>query len=195
MVQGLGGSMLLPIGRLAILRNVSSEQYIAALAFVSVAGRRARIFGPMLGGWLVQSVSWHWIFLINVPIGVLGLAAAALPAGRPRLAGAALRLAGLRAAVAVHGGLRSRWTHRAAGGGAAHALWERRAVRHQPAVGVALYIPMRAAAAPLFRLALFREPNFSVGLAGNLACRIGSGAVPFLLLLCFSSVTRRCTPA
>ncbi|AOZ02961.1 MFS transporter [Cupriavidus sp. USMAHM13] len=183
-VQGLGGSMLLPIGRLAILRNVSSEQYIAALAFVSVAGQVGPIFGPMLGGWLVQSVSWHWIFLINVPIGVLGLAAVLryLPADRGLQAPPfdwlgcgllSLCMVAFSLALDAPGG----------GGGAAHALWSG-ALFATSLLSALLYIPhARRSRAPLFRLALFREPNFSVGLAGNLVCRIGSGAVPFLLPL------------
>ncbi|WP_273855092.1 MFS transporter, partial [Klebsiella pneumoniae] len=63
----------LPVGRLAVLRNIPGEQYIAALAFVSVAGQVGPLLGPALGGWLVQDASWHWIFLINVPVGLVGL--------------------------------------------------------------------------------------------------------------------------
>jgi MFS family permease len=72
-LQGLGGSMLLPIGRLAVLRSVSGEQYVSALAFISIAGQLGPIAGPTLGGWFVQAITWHWIFLINVPIGAAGL--------------------------------------------------------------------------------------------------------------------------
>ena len=72
-LQGLGGSMLLPIGRLAVLRSVSGEQYVSALAFISVAGQVGPIVGPTLGGWFVEAISWHWIFLVNVPVGAQGL--------------------------------------------------------------------------------------------------------------------------
>lgn len=51
--------MLLPIGRLAVLRRVPGDQYISALAFVSIAGQVGPIFGPTLGGLLVQAASWH----------------------------------------------------------------------------------------------------------------------------------------
>ena len=74
-LQGVGGSMLLPIGRLAVLRSVRGEQYVSALAMISIAGQVGPIVGPTLGGWFVEAVSWHWIFLINVPIGAVGLAA------------------------------------------------------------------------------------------------------------------------
>ena len=74
-LQGIGGSMLLPIGRLAVLRSVTGEAYVSALAVISIAGQVGPILGPTLGGWFVESISWHWIFLINVPIGALGLLA------------------------------------------------------------------------------------------------------------------------
>lgn len=180
-IQGIGGSMLLPIGRLAVLRNVSSEQYIAALAFVSVAGQVGPIFGPVLGGWLSQSASWHWIFLINVPVGAVGLLAvrrylprdgslAAPPfdwigCGLLSLCMVAFSLALDGPLQASHPGLSAALL---AGSIAAALLYIPHARRHRT---------------PLFRLALFREPNFSVGLAGNLVARIGSGAVPFLLPL------------
>ncbi|WP_317922424.1 MULTISPECIES: multidrug transporter subunit MdtD [unclassified Cupriavidus] len=179
-LQGIGGSMLLPIGRLAVLRNVPGEQYIAALAFVSIAGQVGPIFGPVLGGWLVQSASWHWIFLINVPVGLVGLFAVRryLPKGEAGVAPpfdwigcGLLSLCMVTFSLALENG--------------AHSLWSALLIAVSLGSGL-LYIPhARRHATPLFRLALFREPNFSVGLVGNLVCRIGSGAVPFLLPLLF----------
>ena len=181
-LQGVGGSMLLPIGRLAVLRNIPGEQYIAALAFVSIAGQVGPIFGPVLGGWLVQSASWHWIFLINVPVGLVGLLAVRryLPAGE---AGVAPPFdwvgCGLLSLCMVAFSLALDVPH-----GASHALLWSLGLAAVSIVAALLYIPhARRHATPLFRLALFREPNFSVGLVGNLVCRIGSGAVPFLLPL------------
>jgi len=179
-LQGVGGSMLLPVGRLAVLRNIPGEQYIAALAFVSIAGQVGPIFGPVLGGWLVQSASWHWIFLINVPVGLVGLFAVRryLPAGEAGVAPpfdwigcGLLSLCMVTFSLALENGAHSPWSALLAAISISSAL---------------LYIPhARRHATPLFRLALFREPNFSVGLIGNLVCRIGSGAVPFLLPLLF----------
>ncbi|MGO4761671.1 multidrug transporter subunit MdtD [Cupriavidus sp. 2KB_3] len=181
-LQGVGGSMLLPIGRLAVLRNIPGEQYIAALAFVSIAGQVGPIFGPVLGGWLVQSASWHWIFLINVPVGLVGLLAVRryLPAGE---AGVAPPFdwvgCGLLSLCMVAFSLALDVPH-----GASHALLWSLVLAAVSIVAALLYIPhARRHKTPLFRLALFREPNFSVGLVGNLVCRIGSGAVPFLLPL------------
>src|SRR5688500_9187631 len=75
-VQGVGGAMLLPVGRLAVLRSVSRSEFLAAMSFVTIPGLFGPLIGPTLGGWLVQVASWHWIFLINLPLGVVGGAAA-----------------------------------------------------------------------------------------------------------------------
>ncbi|WP_268811677.1 MFS transporter [Caballeronia zhejiangensis] len=180
-LQGVGGSMLLPIGRLAILRAVSGEAYVSALAMISVAGQVGPILGPTLGGWFVESFSWHWIFLINVPIGAVGLYAVQrfLPNdtvhdGPPFdfVGCGLLSMCMVSFSLALDCPVE---THRGAVSAALFAL---------AAVSTFAYVPYaRKKRNPLFQLALFREPNFSVGLIGNLLCRIGSSAVPFLLPL------------
>ena len=75
-LQGAGGAMLLPVGRLAVLRVVPRSEFLAAMSFVTLPGLIGPLVGPTLGGWLVQAASWHWIFLINLPLGVVGTAAA-----------------------------------------------------------------------------------------------------------------------
>ncbi|TKC86060.1 DHA2 family efflux MFS transporter permease subunit [Trinickia terrae] len=181
-LQGVGGSMLLPIGRLAVLRSVSSEQYVSALAFVSIAGQVGPIVGPTLGGWFAESISWHWIFLINVPIGAFGLWAVHRYLPRDTSGSEAppfdifgcalLSLAMIAFSLATDAPVHE---HRAAWSAGLFALGLAAALAYIP------YAQRRNN--PLFRLALFREPNFSVGLIGNLVCRIGSSAVPFLLPL------------
>ncbi len=64
--------MLLPVGRLAVLRAVTRERFLEAMSFVAIPGLIGPLIGPTLGGWLVVEASWHWIFLINVPIGAIG---------------------------------------------------------------------------------------------------------------------------
>ncbi|HTJ91487.1 MAG TPA: multidrug transporter subunit MdtD [Pararobbsia sp.] len=180
-LQGVGGSMLLPIGRLALLRSVSSEEYIGALAFVSIAGQIGPLLGPVLGGWFVETIGWHWIFLINIPIGAFGLFAVRryLPAGAPvaappfditgfMLLSVSMASVSLALDCPVE-------THRAAISSALFVVF---------ALTVVLYIVhAQRRPLPLFDLALFRERNFSVGLIGNLVARVGSSALPFLLPL------------
>jgi EmrB/QacA subfamily drug resistance transporter len=180
-LQGIGGSMLLPIGRLAVLRSVTGEAYVSALAVISIAGQVGPILGPTLGGWFVESISWHWIFLINVPIGALGLLAVHRYLPNDAIADAPpfdfvgcglLSLCMVSFSMALDSPVE---THRALVACALFAV---------SAVAALAYIPhARRRRNPLFQLALFSEPNFSVGLVGNLLCRIGSSAVPFLLPL------------
>lgn len=180
-VQGIGGSMLLPIGRLSVLRTVRGEAYIAALAFISIAGQVGPLIGPVTGGWLVQVISWHWIFLINLPIGILGLVAVRMYLAPGVVGGAPafdfigfFLLSTCMVAFSLALDVPAENNHAAWGAGL-FAL---------SALTVVLYVLYaRRAPRPLFTLALFRDANFSVGLIGNLVCRIGSSAVPFLLPL------------
>ena len=65
--------MLLPVGRLSILRAFPRNHFLAAMSFIAVPGMMGPLLGPFLGGWFVEHVSWHWIFLINLPVGLIGL--------------------------------------------------------------------------------------------------------------------------
>jgi MFS family permease len=180
-LQGLGGAMLLPVGRLAVLRVVPRADFLAAMSFVTLPGLIGPLVGPTLGGWLVQAASWHWIFLINLPLGVAGSVAAFrwMPDLRqtvPRfdLLGYGLLAFGM---VAVSLSL---------------DLLSDRRPRHG-VVLVLLVFGLASLAAywlhaarttrPLFPLALFKVHTFSVGLLGNLFSRIGSSGMPYLIPL------------
>jgi DHA2 family multidrug resistance protein len=73
-VQGLGGGALIPVGMAMVLGLFPRERHGRAIGIWGLAGMLAPAIGPTLGGWLVTSVSWHWLFLINVPIGVVSFA-------------------------------------------------------------------------------------------------------------------------
>lgn len=75
-VQGVGGALMMPVARLTIIRSVPKTQLVATWNLMAMAGLTGPILGPILGGWLVTYTSWHWIFLINIPIGLLGIAIA-----------------------------------------------------------------------------------------------------------------------
>ncbi|MFF0497501.1 DHA2 family efflux MFS transporter permease subunit [Nocardia aobensis] len=84
-VQGLGGGMLMPLG-MTIMTHAAGPQRIGrVMAVLGVPMLLGPILGPILGGWLIGSFSWHWIFLINLPVGVIALilAAVVLPSDRP----------------------------------------------------------------------------------------------------------------
>ncbi|OWT77478.1 MFS transporter [Achromobacter sp. HZ28] len=180
-LQGAGASMLLPIGRLTVLRTVSPKEFISALAFMAIGGQIGPIFGPVLGGVFVQALSWHWIFLINVPVGLVGMWAVRkyMPAQRledtPRFdfIGCVLLAACLVAfSVALDVPTAD---HQAA--------WATGLIVLSGLAALGYYAHARRREYPLFPLSLFHERNYTVGIAGNLVCRIGAAAVPFLLPL------------
>lgn len=72
-IQGVGGALLMPVGRLALLKIIPRSQFLSAMSLMSLAGLIGPLMGPTLGGWLVEVATWHWIFLINLPMGVLGM--------------------------------------------------------------------------------------------------------------------------
>lgn len=71
-LQGVGGAMMVPVGRLTVMKIVPRDQYMAAMTFVTLPGQIGPLLGPALGGVLVEYASWHWIFLINLPVGIIG---------------------------------------------------------------------------------------------------------------------------
>jgi EmrB/QacA subfamily drug resistance transporter len=73
-VQGLGGGALIPVGMAMVLGLFPRERHGRAIGIWGLAGMLAPAIGPTLGGWLVTAVSWHWLFLINLPIGVVSFA-------------------------------------------------------------------------------------------------------------------------
>ncbi|APR37398.1 multidrug transporter subunit MdtD [Paraburkholderia sp. SOS3] len=181
-LQGAGGAMLLPVGRLAVLRVFPAERYLPALSFVAIPGLIGPLIGPTLGGWLVKIASWHWIFLINVPVGVIGVIATFvfMPDSRnPDTAKFDLKgyLLLIVAMISISMALDGRGEF-----GFAHAtvlVLLILSLGFFTAYGLhAVRVPQ-----PIFSLDLFRIHTFSVGILGNLFARIGSGAMPYLLPL------------
>ena len=181
-VQGLGGALLLPVGRLALLRTVPRSEFLQAMSFVAIPGLIGPLLGPTLGGWLVQYASWHWIFLINVPVGLVGCVATLR--FRPDLRGvmrspfdtggyALLALGMVTVSLALDGvaemGLRqvSVLVLLVFGFASLAAYWLRASRRPDP----------------LFSPTLFKVPTLSIGLIGNLFSRLGSSCMPFLVPL------------
>jgi EmrB/QacA subfamily drug resistance transporter len=180
--QGMGGAMMVPVGRLVLLRTVPKSDLVRALAFLSMPAMLGPVIGPPLGGFIVTYSSWRWIFYINLPVGALGILLGyvfILDAKEPDpgpldvrgfvLAGAGLAglMFGLEAVgrgalpVMVVGGL-------IVGG----------------AICAGLYIlHARNASYPIIDLALMRIPTFRASIYGGSIFRIGIGALPFMLPL------------
>jgi MFS family permease len=72
-LQGVGGAMMVPVGRLVLLRSVTKADLVRAMAWLTMPAMIGPMLGPPLGGFLTTYMSWRWIFWINVPIGLLGI--------------------------------------------------------------------------------------------------------------------------
>jgi EmrB/QacA subfamily drug resistance transporter len=181
-LQGMGGAMMVPVGRLVLLRSTPKQDLVRAMAWLTVPALIGPVLGPPLGGFITTYVSWHWIFWINVPIGALGIVLATrfipdLREERPPpldLTGfllSALGLIGLVAAFETAGRdlVPTGVTLLLLASGSAGVglyLWHARRVRY-----------------PLLDLALLRVPTFRAAVVGGFLFRIGIGALPFLLPL------------
>jgi MFS family permease len=163
------------------MRVVPRAEFLAAMSFVTLPGLIGPLIGPTLGGWLVQIASWHWIFLINLPLGVAGGVAAlrVMPdlrqaVGRFDALGYALLAYAMVAVSLALNALSDQQPH--------HATVVILIVSGLATL-VAYWLHAARAARPLFPLALFRVDTFSVGILGNLFSRVGSGGMPYLIPL------------
>lgn len=177
-LQGIGGAMMVPVGRLTVMKIVPRDQYMAAMTFVTLPGQIGPLVGPALGGILVEYASWHWIFLINLPVGIIGAIATLslmpnykLQTRRFDMAGFALLACGMATLTLALDGSR----------GLGLSTFQLGALVAVGAATTLFYLlHARGNDGALFNLRLFRTPSFSLGLAGSFAGRIGSGMLPFM---------------
>jgi len=181
-VQGMGGAMMTPVGRMVLVRSISRRELVGAMAWVTTPALIGPVLGPPVGGFITTYATWHWIFLINVPIGLIGIALAtryiedlrAEHRERFDLVGmvlAGLGIAGVAFGLSILGLNFLPWSVVAAlvAGGACF---------------IAAYIMhARHAANPALDLTLFRLPTFRGSVLGGFMFRLGIGALPFLLPL------------
>ena len=181
-LQAIGGALMMPVGRLVVLRAYPRSDLVRIMSFITLPGLVGPLIGPTLGGWLVEYASWHWIFLINLPVGALGCWAALryMPdlrgAERTRFDGVGFALFGaamVLITIALEGLGELKLPHvrvmlLLVGGLACLAAYWLRAGKVDK---------------PLFSPSLFANRSFAVGILGNLFARLGSGALPFLVPL------------
>lgn len=185
-LQGIGGAMMVPVGRIIVVRNTSSANMINAISTITWPGIIAPVIGPSAGGFITTYASWHWIFFLNLPFGVLALWAtgAFVPndiqdSKRPLdaegflLSGAAL--------VAIFYGTELA-SHQDASIPLALAL-----IVAGVALGIATVYRARRVPHPLLDLSPFSIPSFAIILTWGAATRIGIEAMPYLLPLFFQA--------
>jgi EmrB/QacA subfamily drug resistance transporter len=181
-VQGVGGAMMTPVGRLIMVRTVDKKNLLNAMSLVTVPALIGPICGPPLGGFITTFASWHWIFLINVPIGLAGIVLAwrYIPnvhvEHRDPFDFLGFVLSGLAVAGLAFGlsamGLESLPVSAVA------ALICIGAIS-----AVAYVVHARRTPAPILDLNLLRLKTFRASIVGGFLFRLGIGALPFLLPL------------
>jgi len=180
MVQGAGGAMMSPVGRLVMLRVVSKAELVRSMAWLMIPATIGPIVGPPVGGFLVTYLSWHWIFYINVPIGILGVILVTIfidemkEPTRQKFDLRGLVLAGTALSSLMFG---IEVASRGVG-----ARWVVAAVLGLGVVASGLYVRhARRVERPMLDFRLLRVPTFRISwLCGSLS-RIAVGAMPFLL--------------
>ncbi|PNS07723.1 DHA2 family efflux MFS transporter permease subunit [Solilutibacter silvestris] len=180
-VQGMGGAMMVPVGRLVLLRTVSKSELVQALSWLTIPALVGPVAGPPLGGLITTYFNWRWIFLINLPMGLLGMLLAwrfIPPLKEPTkpLDWIGFLLSGIGLALTMFGV--------STFGRLRIPLWASCLALLLGLVLLAAYvIHARRVPNPLLDLRLFRIPTFRAGVVGGSLFRIGIGAIPFLLPL------------
>ena len=181
-LQGVGGAMMTPVGRLVLLRSIDKSALVSAMAWVTVPALVGPVIGPPLGGFITTYFSWHWIFLINIPIGVIGIFMALryidpIRSENPErfdlygLVLAGIGLAGIAFGLSVAGLNLLPWpivTTLVAIG----------------AISMTLYvIHAKRTSSPVLDFTLLRLPTLRASIIGGFLFRLGIGSLPFLLPL------------
>jgi EmrB/QacA subfamily drug resistance transporter len=183
-IQGIGGAMMVPVGRLIILRSVPKHELVDALAYLTVPALLGPVIGPPLGGFVTTYFDWRWIFFLNIPVGLMGIGLAwhffdnekspeKPPLDYIGFAIVFLAIGGVMSGLSMFGrnlvpNSVALWM--IAAGLIAGSLYGFHARRHP---------------APLVDLSLMQVPTFGMALIGGAIFRIGIGATPFLLPLMF----------
>ena len=181
-LQGMGGAMMTPVGRLVLLRSFDKSALVNAMTWVTVPALIGPVIGPPLGGFITTYFSWHWIFLINIPIGLVGIVMALKfidpiksidpePFDLYGLVLAGVGLAGIAFGLSVAGLNLLPWS----------------VVVSLVAIGsisMTLYVlHARRTGSPVLDFSMLRLPTLRAAIIGGFMFRLGIGALPFLLPL------------
>jgi EmrB/QacA subfamily drug resistance transporter len=184
-LQGIGGAMMVPVGRLIVLRTTPKDKLAAAIAYITWPGLTALVVGPPLGGFITTYASWHWIFFLNLPIGLIAFVLTLLWVENVRAGEKhgfdwlTFVLAGFASAGAVYGMEKL---------GSEGVSW------HLPGMVLALSLlsgaaaiaaAQRSPATSLIDLESIKLKTYSLSVYGGSAFRIAVSVLPFLLPLMF----------
>lgn len=182
-LQGFGGALMVPVGRLILLRSVAPSELVSAMVWFTVPPLVGRLAGPLIGGALVSLASWQWILLVNLPLGLIALALALWLVEEVPPTAAASRfdwpgflLLGLGLALLL-GALQTARNALVAG----WLGWTAAAFGAACLYGYLAH--SRRHGAPLIDLAILRYRTLRINVLGAAPLRLGLAAVPFLLPL------------
>lgn len=183
-LQGVGGALMVPVGRLAVLRTTPKHQLIKAIATLTWPALVAPIIGPPLGGFITRYASWHWIFFINVPLGLAAIILSLRIISDIRET--ERRSFDLSGFITTSVAMVSLVTAMERLGDRQPQIWPTLALAAL-GFGCLLYSirHFRRAAAPMVRLDALQVPTFRVTMYGGSLFRASISAVPFLLPLLF----------
>lgn len=189
-VKGLGGALMMPVAKLTLIKSYPREQMLSIMNYAVMPALIGPVIGPLVGGYLVELASWHWIFLISVPIGVIGLWAGYQLMPNYVEKNANMDLLGFL----LFGGSMASFTF-------ALEFANNIDVNNPSSIVFTLlvavvavillmgyylhakYVESRNGQKPLFGLDLFCIRTFRVGIFGNLLTRLGMSAVPLLAFM------------
>ena len=179
-LQGLGGAMMVPVGRLLLLRTAAKTELVAAMAWLTVPALLGPVVGPPVGGFIVTWFNWRWTFFINIPVGIAGLIAVTLyikdfrepPKGSFDLMGLIISGFGL---IFAMGALET------AGRGLVAPEWTEACFAAAVVMAFFYYLHARRHPAPLLDFTLMKLPCFGLSFSAMMLFRTGIGAIPFLL--------------
>ena len=180
-VQAIGGSMMVPVVRLAIIYAYPKQELLKVINFITIPGLVGPLLGPSLGGVLVETLSWHWIFLVNIPFGIIALWMTTFaipdfkhPVFKFDIRGLILFSGGITVLTLVMELTSSRVI----------GLNMIIALSLISAFLVGLYVyHAKHKQHPLIDLNLFKIRTLKIGIIGNLITRLGIGGMPFLIPL------------
>jgi EmrB/QacA subfamily drug resistance transporter len=183
-IQGIGGAMMVPVGRLVVLRTTEKHNLIDAITFITWPGLIAPVVGPPLGGFITTYASWHWIFFLNVPLGIIGMALSSVLI--PNLREDKVKpfdwigfVLSASACVSFVYGMEL------VGRESAHWRPTTIYLASGCALGMLSVLHFRRSAAPLLNLDLLKIKTFAITLQGGSLFRIAISVSPFLLPLMF----------
>jgi EmrB/QacA subfamily drug resistance transporter len=181
-LQGMGGAMMVPVGRLLLLRRVGKADLVAAMSWLTMPALLGPVIGPPVGGFLVTTLSWHWIFDINIPIGIVGvILVTAFIREDERVEAAHFDIIGQVLAGIGMAGLIMGFSSFGRGALPPSAAVALTVIGALSAAAYAIHA--RRTRHPLLDITLLRIPTFATSVVAGSLFRIGIGAMPFLLPL------------